>query len=195
MGGSSASPRSGDDLLALREVAAHHLDADGEHYALVDADHSRLGDLSPTLVDNGGSVALTAGDTLALVYRATEQATPGAASWYLLVRPAEGAAGPSQSAHSRPGHDGPARFALHASEPNPTGTRALIRFELPVECPVRLEVFDLLGRRVATPLRGAPRAAGPHSITLETRGWRPGLYYGRVSAAGDVATTKFVVIR
>ena len=59
----------------------------------------------------------------------------------------------------------PTSFALHQNQPNPFSARTTIRFELPLGAMVRLEVFDLKGRRLRvladryTPL-GPRRARG-----------------------------------
>lgn len=175
------------------------IDAGGEYYSLVEADHSRLGDLGPALVDNGGSVALTTGDSLSLVYQATDQATSGAASWYLLARRTDGAVGPSQSAHPRPAQEIPQQFALHPSKPNPAASEVVLRFDLPVERSVKLEVFDLLGRRVATVV-DALYPAGSHGAVWNLRDpsgtpVRPGVYVYRLAAGEFRAKGKMTVVR
>jgi hypothetical protein len=44
----------------------------------------------------------------------------------------------------------PVAFALHPSYPNPFNPSTTIRFDVPEQAPVRLVVFDVLGREVAT---------------------------------------------
>ena len=80
----------------------------------------------------------------------------------------------------------PSRFALHQNRPNPFRGTTLIAFDLPSGCPVTLEVFDLLGRRVAT-LADASFPAGRHTAEWDLRDLtgarvRPGVYAYRLSA-------------
>jgi hypothetical protein len=82
----------------------------------------------------------------------------------------------------------PQRFALHPNVPNPFNPETTIRFELPQESPTRLEIFDMLGQRVAILAAGTlPR--GVHEATWDGRdetGARvgSGLYLYRLQA-GD----------
>ena len=61
-----------------------------------------------------------------------------------------------------------------------------IRFELPIATPVRLEVFDLQGRRIAT-LAEASFPAGFHTVSWDRRDAtgvrvKPGIYLYRLEA-------------
>ncbi|MCD6440763.1 MAG: T9SS type A sorting domain-containing protein [Candidatus Marinimicrobia bacterium] len=44
----------------------------------------------------------------------------------------------------------PREFALHSNYPNPFNSSTTIRFDIPVETHVTIEIFDLLGRKVGT---------------------------------------------
>lgn len=76
--------------------------------------------------------------------------------------------------------------------PNPTASTATIRFQLPVPTDVRLDVFDLLGRRVSTLAHGS-FASGEHLIPSSTL--PPGHYVVRLLAGEDVRTLPLVVVR
>jgi trimeric autotransporter adhesin len=89
----------------------------------------------------------------------------------------------------------PTRLAFAPFAPNPVHSTATIRFALPAEAPVDLEVFDVQGRRVAVLLDHAVRPAGPNVVSLNALGWRLGFYFCRLRAGGASATRKFVVLR
>ena len=76
---------------------------------------------------------------------------------------------------------------LHAPFPNPFATEATLRFVLAAPAAVRLDVFDLLGRRVRT-LAAGRLGAGPHTAGWDGRddaGHRlaAGLYFVRLTTA------------
>ena len=83
---------------------------------------------------------------------------------------------------------GPA--ALLAPAPSPFRDRTLLRFRLDAPSDVRLDVFDALGRRVAS-LEG-PYGAGEHPVPLAGDGLAPGVYVVRL-AAGGVVRSQLVV--
>ncbi len=84
--------------------------------------------------------------------------------------------------------------ALAPAFPNPTTGAARLTYTLGRSGPVRLEVFDVTGRRVAVVVE-AEQAAGPQSATLETAGLAGGLYLVRLTAGDEVRTTKLAVTR
>jgi FG-GAP-like repeat/Bacterial Ig-like domain len=94
---------------------------------------------------------------------------------------------------------GAGAFALLPNLPNPFADGTLVRFVLPAAAEVRLDVFDLNGRRVAgvDPVR---RAAGPQDLFFDGRdlgGDRlsAGVYWYRLAAGNDVARGKMVLAR
>ena len=93
------------------------------------------------------------------------------------------------------GEDGvvPTDFALHAPFPNPFRDATTLTFALPEPADVRLEVFDALGRQVATVAEGT-HAAGTHEVQFVERGLAPGLYLVRLAAGSQTATRRLVHI-
>jgi len=88
----------------------------------------------------------------------------------------------------------PAVFALHAAYPNPFANRATIAFDLPQPAPVRLVVYDVLGREVAVLVEGE-RTAGRHEVVFDGAGLPGGMYLVRLEAGAFAATQRVVLAR
>lgn len=82
---------------------------------------------------------------------------------------------PGQGTDAETDAELPASPALHQNYPNPFNPHTTIRFELPAGADVRLDVFDVLGRRVAT-LVDARVAAGRHEVSFDASGLPSGVY-------------------
>jgi hypothetical protein len=90
------------------------------------------------------------------------------------------------------------RPTLQAS-PNPFTTRVAIRFTTPSVAVVRLDVFDLLGRRVAKLAQG-PYGPGTHEVTWMADGQSgesipPGMYWIRLRLGSDPPLVRSVLRR
>jgi len=85
-------------------------------------------------------------------------------------------------------------FALLGNYPNPFNPVTQIRYELGFAAEVDLAVYDLLGRRVATLIRGL-MSAGTHSATFNGAGLSSGTYLVRMSAAGQTFTAKMTLLK
>ena len=83
----------------------------------------------------------------------------------------------------------PKEFALSQNYPNPFNPTTNIKYALPVESRVTMEIYDLLGQRVRTLISGA-QTAGYHVAewdgTNDAGGNLPsGVYFLRLTAAGN----------
>lgn len=87
------------------------------------------------------------------------------------------------------------RVEISRITPNPVRSSASVRFAIPSPGPASLEVFDTLGRRVATIFRHAPHPGTFQEASIPTDGWPGGVYFCRLEAVGAMATRKFVVVR
>jgi hypothetical protein len=156
--------------------------------SLTAAEHSGQGDVTGSV--SGGEVELLADETLTLTYESIE-ASGDESGWFLTMqRGGSGTASRRGPAVERV----PTSFALHQNEPNPFGSSTMIRFDLPRAAQVKLEVFDLLGRRVAT-LADAEFAAGFHTVPWRTGAeLGPGIYMYRVIAGEFSAQRKMIVL-
>jgi hypothetical protein len=92
--------------------------------------------------------------------------------------------------------DKPPSLMITGATPNPFSDRSSIRFGLPEDGSVRLEVYDVSGRLVAQ-LADRHYPAGYHSIDWfnSDNPARPGMYFLRLRANGDEVTHKVVISR
>ncbi len=85
----------------------------------------------------------------------------------------------------------PEGFGLTLAGPNPFRRTTALTLTLPAPQSVRVEAFDVLGRRVAV-LHDGAMAAGPHPLTLDASELPAGLYV--VRATGSEATRGGAVV-
>ncbi|QXD16905.1 T9SS type A sorting domain-containing protein [Rhodocaloribacter litoris] len=88
----------------------------------------------------------------------------------------------------------PAAFTLGANYPNPFGPETTIPFALPRHATVRLAVYDLAGRRVAT-LADGDFPPGFHEVTWDARALASGVYLVRLEAGDFVQSRKLTLVR
>jgi hypothetical protein len=160
--------------------------------------HSRLGDV---LTDSAGPVvapAFEAGDTLSFSLAPSSTVLTDTSKFFLLAGDRR-LVSPSAVQHPRPTVTAiPRDFGLAQNSPNPFSGVTIIRFGLPRSEHVRITVYDLLGRRVAT-LVDAEWPAGFHTVEWDRRTSRgaragPGVYAYRVEAGEFRAQRKMVLL-
>jgi hypothetical protein len=150
------------------------------------ANHSQYKSVLDAVTASGGkATTIDPGQTLSLEFEAP-QVPQGLVRDLFLVSRGVYTAKVTNSAEQQNGI--PSRFALAQNQPNPFGTATLIRFELPVKTKVKLEVFDLLGRRIRV-LADREFEAGYQSVEWDRRSRSgsevaPGIYMYRMTAVG-----------
>ncbi len=87
----------------------------------------------------------------------------------------------------------PKTICLYQNYPNPFNPSTEIEYALPVDCWVRLAVYNLLGQKVAT-LLDQPQRAGYHRICWEAN-ITSGVYFYRLEAGEYAATRKMILLR
>ncbi|MFH1690797.1 MAG: T9SS type A sorting domain-containing protein, partial [Candidatus Eisenbacteria bacterium] len=88
----------------------------------------------------------------------------------------------------------PSRFALAQSVPNPFSRETEIQYGLPRSCDVKLEIFDVAGRRVDV-IVDSRESAGSRIVRWEAAGLPSGIYFYRLQAGEFMATRRMVLIR
>ena len=88
----------------------------------------------------------------------------------------------------------PTKFALAQSVPNPFANHTEIRYDVPHECEVRLEVFDVAGRQVAV-LVDRRESAGSRSVHWSGNGVANGVYFYQLTAGEFEETKRLILLR
>lgn len=83
---------------------------------------------------------------------------------------------------------------LSQNYPNPFNPGTVIEFHLPSEMDVRLEVFDLLGRRVAL-LADEHMQAGSHQVSFNASSLASGIYIYRLTTPGRSDSRRMALIK
>jgi len=88
----------------------------------------------------------------------------------------------------------PTEFALEKSVPNPVARSATIPYAVPEATVVTIDIYDLLGRRVAQFVNG-PKQPGRHRVQLDATQFPSGAYFVRMRAGKFSKTRRFTVVR
>jgi hypothetical protein len=100
----------------------------------------------------------------------------------------------TRALNPRPPDETPAAFRLEQNYPNPFNSGTIIRFSLPSNSMVTLDVFDILGRRVAR-LANDRFEAGNHEIPFAGSSLSSGVYLYRLSTPFEVQTKKMLLVK
>ena len=97
---------------------------------------------------------------------------------------------------SDPDPSAPSEFLLAQNYPNPFNPRTAISFRVPgrTRIAVSLQVFDVLGREVAT-LVNERKGPGTYEATWDAADFASGVYFYRLTAAGFSQSKKLLLLR
>lgn len=88
----------------------------------------------------------------------------------------------------------PESFQLAQNYPNPFNPTTQIRYSIPESAPVLVEVFNVMGQRVAI-LQDGMQTAGWHTLTFDGSQLSSGLYLYRVQTQNYSATRKMLLMK
>ncbi len=122
--------------------------------------------------------------------RTMRAATFGNGVYERKLRPIGQVSAPNRSDSKR------SAFTLEQNYPNPFNPTTTIRYTLPTANIVRLELFDVLGRKIAT-LVNERQSAGAHTYTLNANRFSlaSGTYFYRLQVGNQVETKKMMLVK
>jgi hypothetical protein len=89
----------------------------------------------------------------------------------------------------------PTELALLPNYPNPFNPSTVLSFELPTRGDVSLEIYDVLGRRVASLLSNRTLPAGRHEHVFDAHNLASGTYLVRLTSNNLVRNQKILLIK
>ncbi len=88
----------------------------------------------------------------------------------------------------------PREYQLHHNYPNPFNPATTIEYSLPESQHVQLEVYNMLGQRVAV-LVNEVKTAGRHQAVFDATNLSSGMYLYRITAGSFVQTEKMMLVK
>jgi hypothetical protein len=162
-------------------------------YAIIDAEDPAWNPVTLTGSHNWSNSAETSNNENLLIIRdhpvANQYLQEFAARYYQFggsdtIRVGVEASGPSV----------PPVYSLEQNYPNPFNPKTVVSYQLPAVSEVRLAVYDLLGREVAT-LVNERKSAGRYAAVFEPTGLASGVYFYRLTAGGFSQTRRMILLR
>lgn len=175
-------------------IAGEHYDKSGEHY-----DHSG-GRPADTAGSHAGFADDHSGFRVRILFRGDEDVRRDVSgnvrfnnfSLHELVRQTTADNGEGDDDDN--GAEVPDEFALLCNYPNPFNESTTIAYAVPGQADVTLELYDIMGRRVATLAEGQ-HEPGRHQVTLNASGLSSGVYVCRLAGGGHQDTIAITLVK
>ena len=88
----------------------------------------------------------------------------------------------------------PKEYSLYQNYPNPFNPNTTIKYDLPKDGLVSLEIFDILGRRITT-LVNENRNAGSYEQTFNASSLASGVYVYKLQAGDFISSKKMILLK
>ncbi len=88
----------------------------------------------------------------------------------------------------------PSDIGMIQNYPNPFNAKTIIRYNLPSDSDVTIEIYDILGRKIETLVSGY-RPAGSHTLTWDAEDLPSGIYFYRIEAGGYSKTRRCLLLK
>ena len=85
-------------------------------------------------------------------------------------------------------------FKLNQNYPNPANQNTTIKYSIPLEDKVKLQVYDITGKLVKT-LVNENQRAGEYKVDLNASGFSSGIYLYRIETSAGIQTKKMSVLK
>jgi hypothetical protein len=89
----------------------------------------------------------------------------------------------------------PVEFALYQNYPNPFNPSTTIKYALPTDLKVTLEVYNIVGQKVTTIINNESKEAGFHEVNFNGVSLSSGIYFYKLTTENFSSTKKFVLLR
>ena len=88
----------------------------------------------------------------------------------------------------------PKEYKVNQNYPNPFNTTTVICFGLPKTSHVNIDVYNILGQKVAT-LLSTNKPAGYHKVRFDGQNFASGLYYYKIAVEKFIQVKKMLLLR
>ena len=88
----------------------------------------------------------------------------------------------------------PRSYTLSQNFPNPFNPTTTIQYSIPMTSNVRIDIYDILGRKVET-LVNEEQTAGAHQVAWDANDITSGIYFYKIDAGGFTETKKMVLLK
>ncbi|MBD3233682.1 MAG: T9SS type A sorting domain-containing protein, partial [candidate division Zixibacteria bacterium] len=88
----------------------------------------------------------------------------------------------------------PAEYGLSSNYPNPFNASTNISYQLPEAGKVSLEVYNLMGQKVAALVNGH-KEAGQHTVTWNAASFSSGIYFYKLNVGDKVFTKRLTLLK
>ncbi len=88
----------------------------------------------------------------------------------------------------------PSEFKLYYNYPNPFNPSTNIRFDIPEAATVKLEIYNILGQKIASPIHKEMKP-GRYTLRLNLNKFASGIYLARIQAGKYVKTIKIMLLK
>lgn len=140
-----------------------------------------------------GKVSAAGTTTEKAKYSFTEKNVKGAVAYYRLkMVDLDGSYSYSKEVEAKV--DLPVNFELSQNYPNPFNPSTTIKYAVPVDSKVRLEIYSMLGELVTT-LVNDLQPAGNYTVAFDASRFASGTYIYRLTAGTTVMTKKMLLIK
>lgn len=89
----------------------------------------------------------------------------------------------------------PVSFRLKQNYPNPFNPSTVIEFDISQTSKIKLEIFDLLGKKIETLIENETKSPGSYSVTYNSKNLSSGIYIYRIFIDDKILSKKMTLIK